>query len=50
MAGMNDAESSAHAHLTEDVSDNVPTVVLNELLRCATKSTCCPPRRSFSYV
>ena len=40
MAGMNDAESSAQAHLTwdvtnrnvNDVSDNVPTVVVNELL------------------
>ena len=40
MAGMNDTESSAQAHLTRDVtnrnvndvSDNVPTVVVNELL------------------
>ena len=41
MAGMNDAASSAHAHLTQDatnrdaknnLSDNVPTVVVNELL------------------
>ena len=37
---MNDAESSVHVHLTQDatncnvndVSDNVPTVVVNELL------------------
>ena len=40
MVGMNDAESSVHAHLTQDatnrnvndVSNNVPTVVVNELL------------------
>ena len=40
MAGMNDAESSAPAYQTQnstnrnvnDVSDNVPTVVVNELL------------------
>ena len=48
MAGMNDEKSSARAYLTQDaanrnvndVSDNVPTVVVNEL--CAlltTKST-----------
>ena len=42
MVGMNDTESSVHAHLTpdatnrnvNDVSNNVPTVVVNELCLC----------------